>query len=356
MIRKIQLTILAGIGAGLAGCSGGGGGGSSETVAEVNGENITMEKFHRFLELKPTVTVATGTGGATSAQVIETLAFQAYQDLLRQKILMQIAKDEGLAPSDKDLEAELAFQKKINPNFVKQLQERGLTMGEIKESLAVDIARERLICKGVTKTTEDAKKYVREHPEEFKEPATVDMLWAVARTDATKAKIDAELRSGQGFAVVATRFSELPNASKDPRFPQRIVDQLPPEIKKIVSTTKDKQSSAWLRLSDGWAKFYVDGRTAAKPIEMDDTKYERVRRDLAMREGLQANDLDSRLLEKLKASKIEVKYQLLEEPWKRAMDRMKEQSKVEGSTAGTGSSPSTPSSGTGLIDPAPTGK
>lgn len=329
MSNRLTLLCASVIMAGLVGC----GQKTSGELVQVNGEGITLDQFHRFLEAKPTVNVTTGDGQVVQAQVSESLAFQAFQDLMRQRILLQMAKDYNVAPTEKDVLDEIEFQKKRNPNFIKDLQTRGLTLGEIRESLAVDLSRERLLTRGITVTTEETEKFIKDNPRQFVEPATVDMLWLLVKDEAAKGQVDRELNAGQQFSAVAQQFSTFPGARQSPRFPQRAQAALPPVIRNAIAKVGDAQQSAWLKLPEGWARFYVERKEAEKPVVMDETKKKALQRELAVRRGLQANDLDKALLEQLKASKIDVKYEDLKDPWKKAEERLKQETDMQAKTA-----------------------
>lgn len=337
----------------LAGCGSKGGG----NLATVNGEPITLEQFHKYLEYKPQVQVVVGNGQVAQAQVAGSLGLMAMEDLLRQRLILQMAKDEGVAPTEQDVIKELEFQKKRTPDFVKELQARGLNLGEIRESLAVDIATERLYTKGITVDMAEVEKYIRDNKDQFFEPATVDMLWVFVRDEANKKNVDTELASGQAFAAVAKRYSQLPGAATNQRFPQRVVDALPKEIKDMVAKTPESQQSSWLKFTDGWAKFYVERKEARKPINMDDTRKEVLRRQIALERGRKASDLDQRLQERLKAAKIEVQYDDMKDLWKQAEKRLKD-SAVEPKTATKASdetkAPASEANEKGLLPPPPT--
>ncbi len=304
----------------ISGCGSSGGG----ELATINGEPITMKDFHRYLEYKPEVTVVTQTGAQTSAAVADTLAFQGLQDLLRQKLLLQLAKDNGVYPSDQDVLAELEFQKKREPNFLRGLQSRGLSVGEIKDNLRIDLARERLITKGLKVDLKEAEDYIKKNPKEFVDPATADMQWIVVKDDISKKPVDDALKTGQAFSVVASNLSQSPDAKRTTRFPMRLVDQMPAQIQQIVFSTKEAAVTDWVKLSDGWAKFYLEKFTPEKPIEMTDVRKQFVQRQIAIKRGMQATDIDKQLLDKLKESKIDIKYDDVKERWKEAFDSLKE--------------------------------
>ncbi|MCX7799948.1 MAG: SurA N-terminal domain-containing protein [Fimbriimonadales bacterium] len=308
----------------VAGCGSKGGGGD---VATVNGEPISKDEFVFNLDMKPTVRVMTQ-AGPVEAPVAGRLGFQVIQDLILRKATLQLAKDEGVYPSDKEVDEELKLRTKLNPNFVTNLTKQGLTLSRIKESLRFDLAREKLLTKGITVTRAEAEKYVKEHPNEFMEPETADMTWIFVKDEAAKAKVDRELAAGQGFSFVAIQYSQDPNVRRtNGRFPERIVNNMAKPIQDLVRKTPENKATAWLRAQDGWAKFYIDKKTPAKPIVMDDAKYTVLQRTLARQRGEAGTDLGKRILEKLKSSKIEVTDPALKELWKEAYDNLIKQAK-----------------------------
>lgn len=310
------------------GCGSSSAGGSS-VVAVVNGETITKDDFHKYLEAKPTVRVQTGSGVA-EARVAESLAFQALQDMIARQVTLQLAADEKVYPTDADVSKELDFQKKLNPNFLPQLTRSGLTIDRIKQSLLLSLARERLITKGVTVTMKEAEDYIAANPKAFMEPATADMLWVFVRNDAAKGKVDSALSAGQTFSIVASQYSEFPGAKEQGgRFPTRQVSALPVDLQKMVATTPEGRATAWIDMQDGSARFFIEKKAAEKPLEMTPERKELVRRQLAQQRGNQAIDIGKRVLDKLTTSKVEVKERSLVEAWNTAFERFKREQKVE---------------------------
>lgn len=334
-LRKFSLLSGLGVAAAivLSGC-----GSNSETLATVNGDKITMDQFYAYLEAKPEVQVVLENGQVATARVSETLAFQALQELIRQRIILQLAKDDNLAPTPKDVENEVQFQRGRDSNFVLNLRERGLTTDQMKESLAVDIAKERLLSKGIELSDADVDAFIKANPQRFVRPAAVEAKWIFVKTDSDKRVVDRELQSGSSFSSVARRYSKDPNAKQNlGYFPRTDVDNLPKDIQKPLKETEIGRESEWIKLSDGWAKFSVDKRTAPEKINMNKYEKEWLKRQLIMQKGLQNNDLDRKLLDKLKTSDINIAYTELSKPWENAFKRLKEVDSEDGTqkTEGT---------------------
>lgn len=333
MKYALSLSIAAACMALVSGCgsSSSGGGGA---VVTINGENVSQEQMARYLARKPTVRVVTDSGIAV-AQVAETLEFQALQDMIAQRAMLQLAQDEGVAPTQAQVEQEIQFRKKINPNFLKELTAAGFTFDMIKENLSVELARENLLTKGITVTAEEADQYIKANPQQFMDPASADLLWVFVKTKTAQGIVDREIASGQSFQSIAIRYSEFPNAREvGGRFPERVIDKMRPELKKLVVGTAVGKLTDWLQLSDGFAKFYVEKKSPAKPMEMDEVKKELVRRSMARQRGEQGSDLDRRILDKIKASTISVTDKVLKDAWKKAFDRLQQEGKAPASATG----------------------
>lgn len=324
------------------GCGGGSTAAGGSELAVVNGDHISMDELYKHLETKQKVKVLTNNGPA-EANVAESLTFQGLQDLIVNQIIIQIAKDEGVYPTEQEVLKELDYQKKLNPNFLPQLTQSGMTVDRIKQQLTLELAKEKILTKGVTVTPQEAEDFIKANPKQFTEPATADLLWVFVKSDAAKAKVDQAILAGQTFSMVATQNSEFPGArSSQGRFPQRRVDQMPVELQKLVNATVEgRPTGTWLKLSDGFAKFYVEKKTAEKPIVWTPEKKEGVRRSIAKQRGALAIDLSRRVQEKLAKSKIDVKAKQMSEMWKKAFDRFKEEQKVDvpGTTAEGGANP-----------------
>ena len=305
---------------GLAGCNNQ----KSAVLATVNGEPVTMEQYYAYLEAKPEVEAVLENGQVAPVRVNDTLGFQALKDLIRQRIIIQLAKDQGLMPNDKEINDEVEFQRSRDNQFVVNLRNKGLTLGQIKESLAVDLAREKLLTKDIKVELADVDKYITDNPKLFTRPAGIEAKWIFVKSESKMRAADNELKAGSSFATVARRISEAANAAQNQGyFPQTNLDILPPLLKDPLSKVQVGRETEWIKLSDGWAKFLVEKRTASEPIKPTGPEKEWLRRQLAMQRGIQANDLDRRLLEKLKKSDINVSYKELENPWKNAFDQIK---------------------------------
>lgn len=333
----------------LVGCGPRGG----DSLANVNNEPISMEEFHRYLERKPVVQVVDSeTGQQKELPVYASLGFQAMRDLVNRRILLQLAKDDNVFPTDTDVKAELDFQVKRRPDFIRQLQAQGLTIEDIRKDLTLDLAKERIITKGITVKKEDAEKYIKDNPKAFETPAQAKVRLIVVRDDAAKKQVDAELAGGKPFGQVAVQYSVAPGVRQSQgQFPITEVRRMPAVLQSIVSTTPEMKSTDWKRDGAQWVKIFVEQKVPAKPMTIDDTLKEALRRQIAMERGSKATDLGKRLVDKLKTSTIAVQLTSLKEPWDKAFKSLQEQD-VQSNTGTSATPPPAATTGGGAA-PAP---
>jgi len=300
---------------------------SEDAIAVVNGDPITVNEYHDYMERKAVVMVQTPQGPVT-ARVAGSLGFQALQDVINRRIIMQAAKDQGVAPTDATIEKELAFRTKQNPMYVKSLTAAGMTLIQIRDDLALDLARSNLLTKGITITKDDIDSFIKDNPSEFTNPATADLYWIVLKDAKKKTQVDQDLKAGQSFPTVAARYSDDPNARRtNGAVPSqwRVVDSMPPILKGIVTKTSEHTASDWIKDGGNSVKIYVEKKTKAQQVPIDDDMREQVRRRLGEIRGSQANDLNKSLGDRLKTATIDIKVDYLRDAWKKAMDDLKSQ-------------------------------
>ena len=312
----------------ITGCNqgGGGGGAGDSTVAVVNGAEVSEKDFHSYLERKRTVQVATPDGQIATLQVAGLLGLQGLQDMVNREILIQIAKDQNVMPDDAAIKKELDYQTKRDPQFVKRLNTAGLSLDQIKRDLSLDLARFNVVTKGITVTPKDVDDFIKSTPKAFETPAAVDLYWIVLNDPKNKAAVDADLKAGQQFPVVAGRYSVDPAAkTSSGQYPRRQENQLPPKLQELVKNMKPGTASQWLQDGNNSLKFFLQSRTPAGKIKIDDTIREAVRRQLAEQRGSQGNDLNKTLRDRLKTAKVEIKIPYMKEGWKSLMEALKQQ-------------------------------
>ncbi len=320
--NKFWILCVALTGLALAGCGQKG----SEQLVTVNGDTLNTDDYTSAMSVKNTARVILN-GEVAELPLAETPGFQTLQELVIRQIVLQLAKDAGVYPTDADIDKEIEFRKKVNSTFMRELNARGMTVAQIKENVKIELARERLVTRGVNVTKEDVDNFIKDDPAQFTEPARAELLWMLIRDENRKNQADAELRGGQSFGPVAVKYTDYNPAQggQKERYPIDVIAQMPPELQKIVTELNEGQTSGWIRTGEGSAKFMVERKYPSRPRQLDETQREVVRRNLALSRGNAATDLNRRIAEKLKEAKVTVSKEELKTPWQNSEKRFREE-------------------------------
>lgn len=331
----------------------------NNTFFTINGEKVSTKEYLDFLAQKTTI-IVNSSQGPQLAPTTQTVGFQGLQDLVARKVLLQLAKDQGVLPTDAEVTKELDDRTKQQSDLLQRAAQAGYTTEDIKSSIRFDLAREKLLTKGVVVTPTEVDNYIKEKPQEFTEPARATLLYVAVGSAAKKAQVDKDLAGGQSFQTVATHYSEDPRARETgARYAETDVSKMNPELQTIVNKTAPLKTSAWISVGPTmFVKFYVQSKTPAKPIPITPEIKERVRRDLAIQRGQLSTDLEKKQADKLQASEVTVNQPLLAKMWATVAEQAKKRAAAAAGSAtapapgGTAPAPSTAPS----APPATTGK
>jgi parvulin-like peptidyl-prolyl isomerase len=250
----------------------------------------------------------------------------------------------GVAPTSDDIEKEIKFRTKRNPQYIQILTAQGITLELIRRDVELELARENVITHGITVTPAEVDDYIKKNKDKFQTPATVNALFVVVSDPAKQKLVDQELSTGQNFLVVAQRYSIIDARKTGARWPRTVLSQNPPDIRQALEATTEGKTTGWIREGNQIAKFYVEGKTAAKDMVIDDTLKELVRRQVSVTKGSQAMDLQARVSAELKKAKIDVNIEPLKNSWKAVMDQLSgaQGAQPSAGTPGATAQPNTP--------------
>lgn len=317
--------------AALGGC--GGGGSVGEVIAKFNGEPITKDEYLKQLETMDTIMVTLPNGQQVQARPSQPLSSQALSKLVERDVILEAAKASNALPSQEEVEREKTLRNEINPQFQDQLRANGYSGEDIDLALKVDLALYKLTVMGQKeKTLEDAKKYVKDNPAQFRQPETATLRWIVVKDPAVRAQVDKMLVNAS-FGAAAARYSIVPTAKTDngafnsggqpvPR-PVEIGNALGAELLPQVKKTKEGETGDWFRFQNNWAKIKVEAKTPAVQINPKPAQLEMVRRELSKNDARGANDLQDLLLQTVLKAKVDVMPAYLKKNWETMVTALK---------------------------------
>ncbi len=313
----------------LAGC----GKNENKGFANVNGSPITNSELIEYLETKQTIR-ANVNGQVVNVNVQDTLAFQALQDMVVRKLVIEMAKKEGVLPTMDEVNTHIKLLGDVTPAFVQNLQNRGLSMKGIREQVQVDLAQQNLIAKGITVTDAEVDEYIKVNKAEFQDPAKAEMFWIVANAQ-SRPQADAELTKGTKFEDVAVKYSIDPEAkATGGKFGSRQfvggvpLTTLAPSFQSEVAKTAAGKTTAWVAIPNQqgmFAKFFVVKKTEARDQEITPARKALVKQGLAVARGKQTKDIQDKLATMLREAKITVEDDALKGLWEKFDENLKKQ-------------------------------
>lgn len=354
-MKKIVIGIAGVLAAtALVGC--GGGTAAGEVIAKFNGVEITRDDYLKQLETMDSILVVLPNGQQVQAQPAQSLSTQALSKLVERQVVLEAAKKANVLPSQNDVDQEKTLRNAINPQFQEQLRAGGYSGDDINEALLVDLALYKLTMKGQKeKTLEDAQKYVKDNPAQFRQPESATLRWIVVTDPAVRAQVDKMLVNAS-FGAAAARYSIVPTAKTDNgAFNGRgssvpnavpVTAQLGEELLAQVKKTREGATSEWFKYRNAWTKIRVEAKTAAVDLKPKPAQLEMIRREISKQEARGANNLQVQLLDTLLAADVNVIPAYLKKNWEVLLTALKARTAdlgAEGSpTAPTPAAPDKP--------------
>jgi peptidyl-prolyl cis-trans isomerase SurA len=188
-------------------------------VASVNDEAITLSEVQE--EGQPVIRkIFQDYVGPERERRVEEAQQRLMDDLIDRRLMYQVAKQEGLLPSTAEVQGALEELKRNNSvtdegQFRLLLKSEGLTVDQIRRSIAERLAIGRLLVRQVRSaiilSEDDLRKYYEENKQKFQRESTAEILHIlfpiVPGQDEAAAKARAEealakVRGGADFAQV----------------------------------------------------------------------------------------------------------------------------------------------------------
>lgn len=275
----------------------------ADGLFSVNGELVTRTQFYSELEMQP---VPDGQSTRPGGTVL-------MERLINEMLILQLAKQNGVSPTDAQLNEKVEFIKKQSgPNFDAMLASSGMTIDDLKKRLIIDQVQMNLISMGTDITDDMVKKEydaeLAKTDSPFKKPSQVEIEVLYSNKKARADKALEYIKSGKEFEKVASSYSDDPsikqNNSKygwiqrdDRRFPVSVID--------AAMKLKAGQVSNVIFASD---KYYIVKALNVKEGEI--TPFDEVKglikEQLAITEGSKKNNLQTMMAEFVNAANIQV--------------------------------------------------
>ncbi|RCW47851.1 peptidylprolyl isomerase [Paenibacillus prosopidis] len=255
-------------------------GGSNETVATVNGVNISKDRLYDELVLA---------GGAATLD-----------NLITQELIGQEAKAASVTVSDADVTAEIDLIKKSfgsDEEFNATLAQYGMTLESLQKDTKVNLTIRKILEPQTDVTDAEIQKFYDENKASLGTPEQVQASHILVATKEEADAILAELKQGADFATLAKEKSTDPG-SKDNGGDLGFFGKgaMVPEFEEAAFALKVNELSGVVQTEHG---FHIIKKTAEKAavVPTFEEKKEEIRKQLVATE---ANELSEAWMAKIR--------------------------------------------------------
>jgi parvulin-like peptidyl-prolyl isomerase len=272
-------------------------------LIRVNGEKISKDEFYQRLERVP---VQTQQGPQPAGRYV-------IQQIISEKLIQQLAKEKGVPASEQQVTRKVDFIKKQNGGDLRRfLGERGMTLDELKQQLALQQAIVNLYTKSVKVSDAEVQaeynKALNAPGSGLKRPEQVMVSAVITNSKEKMDRAYAMLKKGQEFGAVAMRMSEVPGAKASQGrldWVARNDRRLPPQVSAAIFALEPGKYTQPMRVDKQWVLFRADQRRPAKTTALAEIK-DMLREQIAMAKASKNNAFQKEMTAFAKKSDIVV--------------------------------------------------
>lgn len=277
----------------------------ADVAAEVNSRPITYAELEKQLKLQ-----FPNTPPEVNEDLISNQKLDILRSMIDNEIMLQRAEKLNLMAVDSDVDAKFNELKApyTQEEFQRQLDARKITAQELKVQIRRDLSIQKLLNKEITSrisiTDQDVSNFYAANKASFNlaEPQvhlatilvtpTPDPGVRNLRSDKAQNEdqarrkiqmIEARIRQGEDFAMLAQSFSEDPNTAPnggDMGFvPESALEQANAELRKMVAALQPGQVSPTIRTAEGYRILKVVSKEPAGQRQLNDPRVQQTIRE-----------------------------------------------------------------------------
>jgi peptidyl-prolyl cis-trans isomerase SurA len=271
---------------------------SPDVAATVNGRPIYYKDVEKAYKSQ-----FPGQAEGESEDQAQLRRLEVLRSLIDNEIMLQRAEKEGLVATDADVEARLTELRApyTKEEFEKQLKKWGLTLDELKAQIRRDESVKKLFNKDITSkiniTDADVAGFYNTNRGSFNLPEPqvhLAQIVVTPRVDANvhnlkndKAKtdeeakrkvqaIEARLRQGEDFGMIAQNYSEdpmtTPNGGDLGFLPESSLDKASPELRRMVLALTPGELSPIIHTDEGYRILKMISKEPAGQRDLGDPR------------------------------------------------------------------------------------
>lgn len=273
---------------------------NNRTMITVNGQAIKGGFYYKRMEMLPNV------GRVVNQRFqVASPGFLTLQLLVNELLVMQLAKEKQLAPTEAEIQEEINFRKLQEPRLIELIKSVGLSEEDLRYEVTVYLSEFKLATQGINITNQEVETFYRSKIKEYTLPKRWRLRIIGVTTDELQKSVDDALKAGKPFSQVATEFSEDITKVAGGYLGDVPAERLGSAVKDQVMSMQKGQTSGWI-LSEGLrVKFFVEDILAEQVLPLDDTLKRVIRRNLMVDRGRTRNNVTQMINEFKKRAKFE---------------------------------------------------
>lgn len=297
-------------------------------IATIDGKPLNQDEYVRRTEQQLTPIQVIGT-----QLVTQPAGYAAMLQMIREQILIEMAQQEGVMPTDQQVEERVQRTMRENPQVKQAITERKqFTLEDLRRETRFRMIHFNLLTKGVTVTEQEVKKFYEDNKQRFYRPATVMVRTLVVRDPKVRQQIDEDLKRGFNFRSIVQKYSQNPAAGVQSGETEITmegpVDNTPQgqaflRVRQALQNLKPGAISDWISFGQEQVRMEVITRNSGRQLPYEEVK-ETIREQLMLQKSAQTGrDLNLEIAKRMANAKIEVLYPKWKEQFTKDMEQLK---------------------------------
>jgi foldase protein PrsA len=291
-----------------------------KVVATVNGDQIKGQEYYTHMEYLPNMGRLLESGGVVPV----TPGLLSIIELVNHHILLQMAKDKNLSPTDQEIDALMKQSTTDDPNLEARWAAQGRSEADLREEYRTTVAQFKLQTEGITVSDQEVAQFYHDQaiPGLTVEPRTVKLRLISVTDPQGEKSVDTDLANGQSFGDVAKARSQDSTQQNSGELGTVPTDALPKDVVDILDKTKVGKTTDWTDEGVGsgviHVKYLIEGKAQEKPLVFATVK-EQIRRRIMLDRGNVKNNVEAEMKEYRKKSQITIPNKGLAEAYRNFM-------------------------------------
>lgn len=300
----------------------------NRTVAVVNGEEIKGgEYYHRMEYLSGVGRPSSGGGGVAEFPP----GFMTIEQLISERLILQLAKNKGVYPTDLEVNNELQSRLADNPKLMENWLNSGQTDADLKYLLKLELAQFKVATAGITVTDQEVEQHFKTNLNTtYTVPKRVLLSVIVVSDDAAQSAVDSDLAAKKPFADIAKARSEDVTKGIGGEVGNVYVTVLNESVRAAIDKIKIGETTPWLKTNDRRVKFLLRGATAAKAMVLDASLKREIRKRMMIDKGRVKNDVAKEMYALRSTAKIDIKDKAFAEAYSKYIEAYKKDATLKG--------------------------